>query len=95
MQQSEYQKIIEALLFASPEPLTQAKVNGVFDKESPNLQEIASKLNAIYEKENHAFEIKKIAGGYQLVSRSEYEHYIRRMLNKTGILNIIRLCLFI
>ena len=84
MQQSEYQKIIEALLFASPEPLTQAKVNGVFDKESPNLQDIASKLNGIYEKENHAFEIKKIAGGYQLVSRSEYEHYIRRMLNKTG-----------
>ena len=28
--------------------------------------------------------IKQIAGGYQLVSRPEYEHFIRRMLNKSG-----------
>ena len=32
MQDSEIRKIIEALLFASPGPLTQSKVNGIFKK---------------------------------------------------------------
>ena len=84
MQSSEYQKIIEALLFAGPEPLTQTRVNGVFDRGAPNLKEVVTQLNCLYQKEDHAFLIKQIAGGYQLVSRPEYEHFIRRMLNKSG-----------
>ena len=31
--------IIEALLFASPEPLTQKKINIIFDVDSPDLVE--------------------------------------------------------
>ena len=88
MQDSEIKKIIEALLFASPDPLTQTKVNNVFDPETPNLKEIAEGLNVQYVKENHAFEIKQVAGGYQLVSCKEYEHFIRRMLNKSGRLSL-------
>ncbi len=88
MQNSEIRKIIEALLFASPEPLTQTKVNGVFDPETPNLKEIIDHLNNQYSTNDQAFEIKKIAGGYQLVSRQEYEHFIRKMLNKTGRLTL-------
>jgi segregation and condensation protein B len=88
MQNSEIRKIIEALLFASPEPLTQTKVNGVFDPETPNLKEIIDQLNNQYSTNDQAFEIKKIAGGYQLVSRQEYEHFIRKMLNKTGRLTL-------
>jgi len=88
MQSSEYQKIIEALLFASPEPLTQAKLNSVFDQNAPTLKDIVLELNDLYELEGHAFEIKQIAGGYQLLSRPEYEHFIRRMLNKSGRLTL-------
>ena len=61
-------KIIEALLFASPDPLTQTKVNNVFDPETPNLKEIAEGLNEQYVKENHAFEIKQVAGGIKKTS---------------------------
>ena len=88
MQDSEIRKIIEALLFASPEPLTQTKVNGVFDPDTPNLKEIAEQLNQQYREDDHAFEIKPIAGGYQIVSRQEYEYFIRRMLNKSGRLTL-------
>ena len=84
MQDSEIRKIIEALLFASPEPLTQAKVNGVFNPDTPNLKEVVLKLNEQYVHDDHAFEINKVAGGYQLVSRQEYEHFIRKMLSKSG-----------
>jgi len=84
MRKSETKKIIEALLFASPEPLTQAKVNAVFNPETPNLKNIIKDLNKQYNEEDHAFEIKNIAGGFQLVSKKEYEIYLRRMLKKTG-----------
>ena len=84
MRKSEIKKIIEALLFASPEPLTQAKVNAVFNPETPNLKNIIKDLNKQYNEEDHAFEIINIAGGFQLVSKKEYEIYLRRMLKKTG-----------
>jgi segregation and condensation protein B len=88
MQDSEIRKIIEALLFASPDPLTQTKVNGIFDPDTPNLKEVVEGLNEQYAQEDHAFEINQLAGGYQLVSRREYEHFIRRMLNKSGRLTL-------
>ena len=84
MNKTEIKKIVEALLFASPEPLTQSKVNGIFSPESPNLKNIIEKLNIQYENEDHAFEIRQVSGGYQLVSSDVYEPYIRRMLNKSG-----------
>ena len=84
MQKSEIKNIIEALLFASPEPLTQAKVNRIFNPDSPNLKNIIEQLNIQYNKEHHAFEIRQVAGGYQLVSSDIYEPYIRRMINKSG-----------
>ena len=84
MKKYEIKKIIEALLFASPEPLTQAKVNAVFNPETPNLKNIIKDLNKQYNEEDHAFEITDIAGGFQLVSKKEFETYLRRMLKKTG-----------
>lgn len=88
MQDSEIRKIIEALLFASPEPLTQAKVNGIFNPDTPNLKEVVLKLNEQYVHDDHAFEINQVAGGFQLVSRQEYEHFIRKMLSKSGRLSL-------
>ena len=55
MNKSEIKKIVEALLFASPEPLTQSKVNGIFSPDSPNLGKIVEQLNIQYDSEDHAF----------------------------------------
>ena len=84
MNKTEIKKIVEALLFASPEPLTQSKVNGIFSPDSPNLKKIIEQLNIQYNNEDHAFEIRQVSGGYQLVSSDIYEPYIRRMLTKSG-----------
>ena len=88
MQNLEIKKIIEALLFASPDPLTQTKINSVFSPDTPNLNEFVIELNKQYEIENHAFYIAKIAGGYQLVSSPEYEHFLRKLFQKTGRLTL-------
>ena len=76
--------IIEALLFASPHPLTQKHVNQIFENDPPKLNSVIDILRKKYNRENHAFAIQTIAGGYQLNSRSEYDIWIRRLLNKTG-----------
>ena len=88
MKNSEVKSIIEALLFASPDPLNQAKVNTVFSPETYVLKDIINALNKQYLKENHAFEIQQVAGGFQLVSKKEYEIFIRRMLSKSGKLTL-------
>lgn len=84
MQLSEQIQIIEALLFASPEPLSQKRVNLVFDSDAPNLKQIVEELNLLYEKNGHAFFIESVAGGYQLISKKEFEVWIRRLIAKSG-----------
>ena len=88
MQKSEIKKIIEALLFAARDPLTQAQVNNVFDPEIPNLNEMVEKLNKQYLKNGNAFLIHKVAGGFQIVSRKEYEHFIRKLYRKSDRLTL-------
>jgi segregation and condensation protein B len=81
-------KIIEALLFASPEPLTQKIINIIFDESPPNLEECIIILSKKFETDDHAIMVLNIAGGYQLRTKPEYDLYVRRLLNKTGKLHL-------
>ena len=89
MQKKEINKIVEALLFASPEPLTQAQLNSIIepdliDPDLTKLEIIIEDLRNKYLKNENAFTIVQVALGYQIVSRSEYEVFIRRLLRKSG-----------
>jgi len=89
MQKKEIIKIVEALLFASPEPLTQLQLNSVIELDLVNpeltkLEIIIEELRSKYLENDNAFTIVQVASGYQIVSRSEYEVFIRRLLKKSG-----------
>lgn len=88
MQKSEIKNIIEALLFAARDPLTQLQVNDVFEPETPNLKEIVDQLNKQYSKNENAFTINKVAGGFQIVSKKEYEYFINKLFKKSGRLKL-------
>ncbi|MFQ6615761.1 MAG: SMC-Scp complex subunit ScpB [Fidelibacterota bacterium] len=90
---TEEQRIIEALLFTSSEVLTQARVDLVFNGDSPSLDTIVSALNERYGKEDHSFTIEKVAGGYRLVTRPEYEPWIQRIQTRTSASSISRAAL--
>ena len=76
-------KLVEVLLFSSPEPLTQGKLNQIlFDGENIDMKLVVEVLNADYLKENKGLEIEKIGGGYQILSHPEYHLYIQRLFNK-------------
>ena len=89
MERKEINQIVEALLFASPEPLTQSQLNAIFEPDFVNpdlttLENIIEDLKDQYNKNDNAFTIVQIASGYQLVSRSEHEIFIRRLLKKSS-----------
>ena len=88
MQKAEIKNIIEALLFAARDPLTQAQVNNVFEPDMPNLKETVYQLNKQYSKSGNAFTINKVAGGFQIVSKKKYEHFISKLFKKSGRLSL-------
>ena len=84
MHESETKNIIEALLFASRDPLTQVQVNQVFEPDTPNLEEIVILLNEQYNSNRNSFIINKVAGGFQIVTRKQYEYFIKKLLKKSS-----------
>ena len=80
--------IIEALLFASPTPLNQSQLNQVFDNSIPNLKETIERLNHFYSNHNRSYLIEPVAGGYQLVTKSNYDIWIRRLVGKSNKLTL-------
>ena len=78
---SKKDRIIEALLFASPEPLTQKKLSYVFDRDIPELKLSVERLNSFYNKNNQSIEIINVAGGYQLRTKQEFSIFIKKLFN--------------
>mgnify|MGYP001407851899 FL=1 len=78
---SKKDSIIEALLFASPEPLTQKKISYIFDRDIPDLKLSVERLNSFYNKNNQSIEIINVAGGYQLRTKQEFSIFIKKLFN--------------
>ena len=84
MNKSEKLQILEALLFATPEPLSQTRVNLIFQNGAPKLDDAIEKLNTYYKKNKRSYTINSIAGGYQITTLPKYDKWIKRMFDKSG-----------
>ena len=83
--------LVEVLLFASPEPLTQARFSHILQEEiSVELKPIIDELNTEYENSGKGLKVQKIGGGYQILSHSEYHVFIERLFKKTRKLHLSR-----
>ena len=74
------ESVIEAILFASDEPLTDSRIANIVETTGKQVRQSIKDLNARYESNNHAFRIEQIAGGYQMLTLSGYNHWRRKML---------------
>lgn len=78
--QRHLKKVIEAILFASPEPLPLAKIREVTDTILPlrprQLRQIIEELKQEYLAQQRAFQLEEIAQGYVLRTYEEYASYI-------------------
>ena len=88
MKKKESDQVIEALLFANPNPLNQTMLNQVFDKPVPSIKEAVNRLNLFYIKYEKPYLINSLAGGFQLVTNPDYDIWIRRLLGKSNKLTL-------
>lgn len=90
MEIADLKQIVEALLIASPEPLTEARFKACLKEEDAHvpLEEIISELQSDYHESGRAFNIKKVAGGFQIATKTEFEPYIKGLFSKAGKLRL-------
>jgi segregation and condensation protein B len=75
-----YENILEALLFSSDTPLSVSRIREIIPLLTP--KEIATaiqSLNDSYRSSARTFEIREIAGGYQIFTLPEYADYVERL----------------
>lgn len=79
---AELKSIVEALVFASPEPLSLKAMCKLLDAEPKEDVEAAlAALKADYERPG-GLQLVEVAGGYQIVTRSDLHEWVRRLFHE-------------
>ncbi len=74
------QQIIEALIFASDTPLPSKKIKAIIEEASErDIKKHIEAINAKYDQMNSPLTIVEVAGGYQIVTRPDYEPWIKQL----------------
>ena len=80
MDRSEQRRIIEALVLASPEPVTAARLAEIVPDCTPgDAKDLVNELNTEYQEQDRSFEIWDVAGGFQIRSRAEFSGYLQQL----------------
>lgn len=70
---------LEAVLFMSRKPLNSRKISELADLEDgTQARTMIGQLNKRYDQQHRSFQVKKVAGGYQLRTRPQFADWIRR-----------------
>lgn len=83
------QQHIEALIFASPQPVAaselEAVLSEVFQTNIPeaDIQAALQQIRSQYQGEHFAFELTEIAGGYQFMTKGAYHNTLAVQLKQT------------
>jgi segregation and condensation protein B len=79
---SDLKPIVEALIFAAPEPVTVKTLVKLLDGESKDaVVEAIEALKADYARPG-GLQIVEVAGGYQIVTRPELHEWVRRLFHE-------------
>jgi len=80
MEREFLKRIIEALIFASDEPLSIKQIDNSIDEASmEEINEALTQLNEEYSDPCRAFSLKKVSGGFQFTTKPEYYRWIKRL----------------
>jgi len=79
---AELKAILEALIFASPEPLTPKQIYKLLSTEpKEDIQAALAELKNDYNR-SAGIQIVEVAGGYQIVTRSDLHEWVRRLFHE-------------
>ncbi len=79
---TEIRPVIEALLFATNQPLTIKRLTEITGREKSEILQAIDDLRNEYDGTNRAFQIEEIAGGFLLLSKKEYHRWVIRLEKK-------------
>lgn len=78
------ESVVEAVLFASDEPLTVDRLAKIVETGTKQVRQHVNNLNDKYTANNNAFRIEQIAGGYQMLTLSPYNGWLKKLLRVRG-----------
>jgi len=79
---AELKAILEALIFASPDPLTPKAIFKLLDSEpKEDVQAAIAELKRDYERAG-GLQLVEVAGGYQIVTRPDLHEWVRRLFHE-------------
>jgi segregation and condensation protein B len=79
---AELKAIVEALIFASPEPLTRKAIDKLLASEpKEDVDEAVAELRRDYERPG-GLQLVEVAGGYQIVTRQDLHEWVRRLFHE-------------
>ncbi len=85
---------IEAIILASPEPISAKKIAGVLEEATPSRIGVAvARLNERYAQTESSFRIREIAGGYQYYVLPEYAGFVEELYARRRKLRLTRAAL--
>lgn len=79
---AELKAILEALIFASPEPLTPKAIHKLLENEpKEDVQAALEALKTDYDRPG-GLQLVEVAGGYQIVTRHDLHEWVRRLFHE-------------
>ena len=77
---SELVAVVEALIFVADEPITSKLIADVLGEEKQAVEAAVEQLKQEYENRESGLQIREIAGGYQIATRTEFHEEVRKFL---------------
>lgn len=82
MELSQLKAVIEALVFASPDPLTPRMLNRLLNDEPKEDVQAALKALQVDYVDRGGLHMAEVAGGFQITTRPEYHEWVRRLFHE-------------
>jgi segregation and condensation protein B len=78
------ESVIEAILFASDESVNASRLAKIAETSASQVRRCVEVLNERYKAAGSAFQIEQIAGGYQMLTLSCYDHWLKKLVSVRG-----------
>ncbi len=72
--------VVEALIFVADEPITAKLMAEVLDEDRQAIEAAVDQLKLEYENRESGLQIREIAGGWQIATRTEFHEEVRKFL---------------
>lgn len=79
---AEVRAVLEALIFASPQPVTAREIGKVMQGvPKPDWQHALQEIRADYARDGRGLQLVEVANGYQITTRPEYNDWVRELID--------------